>query len=103
MLNRVISHDIVCLNRSRVSPYRLAAHLSLAVVLYTSLLWTGLRLVLPASIVHATAASCAAAYRARSLACWVLPLAPITFISGVFVAGNDAGRAYNTWPKMLNA
>jgi len=26
----------------------------------------------------------------------------LTLISGPFVAGNDAGRAYNTWPKMID-
>lgn len=26
----------------------------------------------------------------------------MTLISGPFVAGNDAGRAYNTWPKMID-
>ena len=26
----------------------------------------------------------------------------LTLLSGPFVAGNDAGRAYNTWPKMLD-
>lgn len=87
----------------RVSPYRLAAHLSMAIFLYASLVWTGLRLVLPVSAVHKTLESCAAAYRARRVGMWLLPLAPLTFFSGVFVAGNDAGRAYNTWPKMIDA
>lgn len=40
---------------------------------------------------------------ARHLARFVWPLAGLiglTLLSAPFVAGNDAGRAFNTWPKM---
>lgn len=36
----------------------------------------------------------------RRFACFNLVLVGTTVISGAFVAGNDAGRAFNTFPKM---
>jgi len=41
-----------------------------------------------------------AARRHRALAIGTGALTATTVISGAYVAGNDAGRAYNTWPKM---
>ncbi|XP_068643638.1 heme A synthase COX15 [Aristolochia californica] len=83
----------------RVSPYRLATHLTSAFAIYCGLLWTGLSVVFPeppngsANWVHGAA-------KVRKLALPVSMLVGITAVSGAFVAGNDAGHAYNTFPKM---
>jgi cytochrome c oxidase assembly protein subunit 15 len=100
----------------RVSPYRLAAHLTSAFAIYATLVWTTLDLARPAPVLSALAAkatdaahaaiaaaakqqaAAAAALRAR-----VLPLSllvGVTAVSGAFVAGMDAGRAFNTFPLM---
>ncbi|OIT01634.1 cytochrome c oxidase assembly protein cox15 [Nicotiana attenuata] len=68
----------------RVSPYCLAAHLTSAFAIYCGLFWTALSVVMP-----------------ESLAC-VRGAAKVLLLSGAFVAGNDAGRAFNTFPKMGN-
>lgn len=83
----------------RVSPYRLAAHLTSAFAIYCGLLWTGLSVVMP----EPPAGSMTWIREAAKVKKLVLPisiLVGITAVSGAFVAGNDAGRAYNTFPKM---
>lgn len=85
-----------------VSPYRLATHLIAATILFSSLIWTSLGILLPPSAIHLSHLSCTAALNARKVAAFLFPFAPMTFISGAFVAGNDAGYSYNTWPKMLD-
>lgn len=82
----------------RVSPYRLAAHLTSAFAIYSGLFWTALSVVTPHSTASGEAAR--AAMRVRRLAVPVAALVGITAVSGAFVAGNDAGHAYNTFPKM---
>ncbi|MQL86907.1 hypothetical protein Taro_019440 [Colocasia esculenta] len=83
----------------RVSPYRLAAHLTSAFVIYCGLLWTALSVVMPdppagnLNWVHEAA-------KVRKLVLPVSVIVGITAVSGAFVAGNDAGHAYNTFPKM---
>ncbi|GMN59897.1 hypothetical protein TIFTF001_028988 [Ficus carica] len=83
----------------RVSPYRLAAHLTSAFAIYCGLLWTGLSVVLPDPPAESLACVKGAA-KVRRLALPVSLVVGITAISGAFVAGNDAGHAYNTFPKM---
>ena len=72
--------------------------------LYTVLLWQTLSLLLPtparAAAAATTAAATAAAAAARKDAHAFAAIAALTFSSGAFVAGNDAGRCCNTWPKM---
>lgn len=96
----------------RVSPYRLATHLGMAFTTYTALLWTALGAFNPparaaesaAAIVRATPSAAAAGavlHQALSLRRWAVlngALVATTIISGAFVAGNDAGRAFNTFP-----
>lgn len=85
----------------RVSPYRLAAHLTSAFAIYATLVWTALGLAQPYP--PALAAGPSAARAAASLARVALPVAAlvaVTAASGAFVAGLDAGRAYNTFPLM---
>ncbi|XP_038883659.1 cytochrome c oxidase assembly protein COX15 isoform X2 [Benincasa hispida] len=83
----------------RVSPYRLAAHLTSAFIIYCGLFWTGLSVVMPEPPVESVAWAHGAA-KVRRIALPVSLLVGITAISGAFVAGNDAGHAYNTFPKM---
>ncbi|KAJ8599588.1 hypothetical protein CTAYLR_004702 [Chrysophaeum taylorii] len=77
----------------RVSPYRLATHLGLAFSTYSLLVWTSLDVLSPA---RPTAIPTAL----KPLAVASATLVFATALSGAFVAGNDAGRAFNTFPKM---
>ncbi|KAL0322130.1 UNVERIFIED_CONTAM: Cytochrome c oxidase assembly protein COX15 [Sesamum calycinum] len=83
----------------RVSPYRLAAHLTSAFVIYSGLFWTALSVVMPEPPAESVAWVQGAA-KVKRLALPVSFLVGITAVSGAFVAGNDAGRAFNTFPKM---
>ncbi|KAJ4747505.1 Cytochrome c oxidase assembly protein COX15 [Rhynchospora pubera] len=83
----------------RVSPYRLATHLTSAFVIYCGILWTALSVVMPEAPsgalnwVHG-------ATKIRRLALPASFIVGLTAVSGAYVAGNDAGHAYNTFPKM---
>jgi heme a synthase len=101
----------------RVKPVRLATHLTLAVATYGCLLWTAfdifslphtqeriieqVKLAINSSSSTINALRQAARLRTTSLA--LMGLTAITITSGALVAGNDAGRAFNTWPKMDGA
>ncbi|MDA0652510.1 MAG: COX15/CtaA family protein [Proteobacteria bacterium] len=78
-----------------VSQYRLAAHLVLAFIIYGWLLWFALQCLQPA-----TADPPRAAIKFRRHAIVLAAGALLTVIAGAFVAGLDAGLAYNTFPKM---
>ncbi|CEG02116.1 Heme A synthase [Ostreococcus tauri] len=87
----------------RVSPYRLATHLTGAFTIYTGMLWTTLNVIYPSSPSQSAGASQALIDATRRLHRVVHPLAAligVTAISGAYVAGMDAGRAYNTFPLM---
>lgn len=77
--------------RVDVSQYRLAAHLGLAIVIYIYMFWIALDLWRrPAAAISRP----------------VLGLVALIFLQiliGAFVAGLDAGLAYNTWPLMDGA
>lgn len=90
----------------RVSPYRLATHLSMAFTTYTALLWTAMDILNPARVAQTRAAQINnpqilkhAAFL-RRFALGNTALIATTVLSGAYVAGNDAGRAYNSFPKM---
>lgn len=83
----------------RVSPYRLAAHLTSAFAIYCGLFWTALSVVMPEPPAESIAWVRGAA-KVKRLALPVGLLVGVTAISGAFVAGNDAGHAFNTFPKM---
>ncbi|KAG7299231.1 hypothetical protein JYU34_017788 [Plutella xylostella] len=83
----------------RVSQYRLAAHLSLAFILYTGLLGGALRILRPMPI-SATIAKLKELKGVTGLAHAVKAMAFFTAVSGAFVAGLDAGLVYNSFPKM---
>ena len=93
----------------RVQPVRLAAHLSMAMATYGALVWTGLDiLALPhnkqgslVSLVESLSHGSLKELGRLRAGSWLLTgLTAATIASGALVAGNDAGRAYNTWPTM---
>merc|ERR1711997_1150332 len=81
----------------RVSQYRLAAHLSSAVVLYSFLFWSA-KSVLRPSITWSQVTPGMASF--RKLVIGSKALIFTTLVSGAFVAGLDAGLVYNSFPKM---
>lgn len=102
-------------NQIRVRPVRLTTHLTMAFSCYGALLWTGwdiLRLPsyqkenitrLFSKIPRDQIASLLRQGRnLRRGAISVTGLTAATIVTGALVAGNDAGRAYNLWPKMTD-
>ena len=77
-----------------VSHYRLAAHLSLAFILYGCLLWTAFSL---SGIAPKPTTFCM-----RRHGWTALGVLTITIIWGAFMAGMDAGLVSNTWPNMYD-
>ena len=77
-----------------VSHYRLATHLSLAVIIYGLLLWTALSLLRDEARVGLLE------WRTHWGALGCLIAVFVTIVSGALVAGLDAGYAYNTFPTM---
>ena len=77
----------------RVSPYRLTAHLGLAVAIYAYILWMTLNLVMERTPAGATPGL-------RRFAHSVTGLVFLMILSGGFVAGTKAGFAFNTFPWM---
>lgn len=84
----------------RVSQYRLAAHLTLALLLYTGFLWSALDHLLPAQKLATVASK--SALKFRGLAHATKGMIFFTALSGAFVAGLDAGLVYNSFPKMAD-
>lgn len=89
----------------RVSPYRLATHLGMAFLTFSGLVWTGLDLLNPKSKAEALGKelpSAAARYSKTlsKMARFNVGIVALTALSGAFVAGNDAGRAFNSFPLM---
>ena len=82
-------------DRPDVSAYRLTAHLGLAVVIYAYILWVAMSLWRTAE---------GAGPPARQSIRIATPILTgtifLTILSGGFVAGNDAGLAYNNFPLM---
>src|SRR5690606_12551840 len=81
----------------RVSQYRLAAHLGLAVLIYAYMLWLAFMLVFPPDF----RAPPNRRYYYSSLGLTWLVF--IMILSGAFVAGTRAGYAYPTFPLMGDA
>jgi len=81
--------------RIDVSQYRLAAHLGAASILFASIIWVARRLELPKpSNVGQTSQWGRVVLKIMAL------LVFLQLIMGAFVAGLDAGYAFNTWPLM---
>ncbi|MFC1673557.1 COX15/CtaA family protein [Pseudomonadota bacterium] len=83
-------------DRPDVSQYRLTAHFALALVIIIALIWVALSLrnKEPHDHHHQDAGGLTRASR------WLFALVFVTALSGGFVAGTDAGFAYNTFPLM---
>ena len=75
-----------------VSPYRLVAHLVLALSLYAAIFWTALSLWRGAERGPRSALA--------PLSAVLLALVALTIIAGGFVAGLKAGLTYNSFPLM---
>lgn len=91
------------LKEPRVAPTRLAAHLASATAIYCTLVYTSLQLAFPiarAALYAKNAEAIAALRKARMIAHPLAGVIAVTALSGAFVAGLDAGRAFNTFPKM---
>lgn len=83
-------------DRTAVSPYRLVAHLALAVALYAALLWTALdvwRNPIALNLMPQRPT-------ARRLAAAACASVGLTILAGGFVAGLKAGLTYNSFPLM---
>ncbi|MCP5269177.1 MAG: COX15/CtaA family protein [Zoogloeaceae bacterium] len=80
----------------RVSQYRLTAHLSLAFLIFISMMWVALGLVAE----RARETTDAALRKMQKTGFWLAILAFYMVITGGFVAGIRAGKAYNTFPLM---
>jgi heme a synthase len=77
-------------DRVSVSQYRLAAHLTLAVVIFAAIVWVALGVGRARGRVTAT--------RAGQVALALLGLVLVQIAAGGFVAGLRAGMGYNTFP-----
>ena len=86
-------------DRPDVSQYRLVAHFALAVIIIGLLIWVALGLLHPKPYDqhHQDAGGL------KRSAHWLVTLIFVTALSGGFVAGTDAGFAYNTFPLMDGA
>lgn len=83
-------------DRPDVSQYRLTAHFGLALAIMAGLLWVAMSLLNkePHDHHHQDTGSL------NKWAFWLFVLISTTAVSGGFVAGTDAGFAYNTFPLM---
>lgn len=80
------------IDRPSVSHFRLAAHLSLAFIIYSYLLWLAFDLVGKPKLLGSFC---------QKRHGWItFAFLGLTIIWGAFVAGLDAGLVYNSWPKM---
>jgi cytochrome c oxidase assembly protein subunit 15 len=82
-------------DRVSVSQYRLAAHLTLAVVIFAAVLWVALGIGRARGKVTGS--------RAGWVALALLGLVVVQIAAGGFLAGLRAGMGYNTWPLIDGA
>lgn len=81
-------------NSTTVSPYRLVIHLSMALLLYSAILWTAL------SLWREGQPAVQAPKGVRPMVRATLGLVAVTVLAGGFVAGLRAGLTYNSFPFM---
>jgi len=84
------------LDLSRVSPYRLATHLGMALLLFSGLVWNGLSCLRNAPLYSRMVVD----PRWKTAGRMATGTAFATALSGALVAGNEAGLVYNEWPRM---
>ena len=91
---------------ARVSQYRLAGHLSLALILLSGTLRNSLKCLSEPSMLTNQKSSKEALKNALKLArmapYMTIPLVALSIVSGAFVAGLDAGMVYNNYPHMAS-
>jgi cytochrome c oxidase assembly protein subunit 15 len=80
----------------RVSQYRLTAHLSIAFLIFIAMMWVALDLISERGRAFADPAL----RRLQRFGFWLALLVFYMVITGGFVAGIRAGKAYNTFPLM---
>jgi cytochrome c oxidase assembly protein subunit 15 len=85
-----------------VSQYRLAAHLGAAALLFIALIWVARRLPRPRVRPYPEPIATMPAGSVWPIAV-LLVLILLQIVVGAFVAGLDAGLAWNTWPLMDDA
>lgn len=84
-------------NEPRVSHYRLALHLSTALITISMIWW----LILDIQAQHKQQTTLSGTIKKHSLFGWItLGVVAIQIVYGAFVAGLDAGQIHNTWPTM---
>jgi cytochrome c oxidase assembly protein subunit 15 len=76
-----------------VSHYRLAMHLTTAFLTFGYTLWVALGLIYPKSKRESS-------HSLKRGFQFLFPLVVIQIIWGAYVAGLNAGKVYNSWPKM---
>jgi cytochrome c oxidase assembly protein subunit 15 len=81
-------------DRVSVSQYRLALHLSLAILILGAVLWTAF------SLRSSPARKNDLPLPGYAMAKLLLALVFLQIVAGAFVAGMKAGSGYNTWPLM---
>ena len=81
-------------DRPEVSHIRLAIHLLAALFIFAGLIWTALDLRSLARDGRTAPAGM------PIVAIWALSLLALQLLFGAYVAGLDAGYAFNSWPKM---
>jgi cytochrome c oxidase assembly protein subunit 15 len=79
-------------NNPDVSHFRLAIHLITAFLTFSYTFWVALKLINPSKKSHNTSL-----YNSSLI---LMLVVVIQIIYGAFVAGLDAGKVYNSWPKM---
>ncbi len=89
-------------SRPRVSTYRLLTHNSLALILYSSLLYNSLLLLTPLKY-KASFQMLKDIKKIKKFSIILLHLIALNLLTGVTVAGIDAGKVFNTWPLMNGA
>ena len=80
-------------NRPWVNAYKLTMHLSLALILYSYLFWTTLKVLIPERIKVALPGL-------KPLANAILVVLALQIVLGGIVSGMKAGLVYPTWPTM---
>ena len=88
------------IDRPSVSHYRLAAHLLLALLVLTYLIWILLDLRAPLGGPRESGPNSSQMRRVRLLLLGMTPLFILQILYGAFVAGLKAGFGFNTFPKM---
>jgi len=79
-----------------VSPYRLALHLTVALLILAAVVWLALDLANDRGLVRLRTVTPGQ----KRLALVLLGLVLLQSLLGAFVAGHNAGLTYNTWPLM---